>query len=410
MIKLPVLPNSPGVYFFKNAHGKIIYVGKANNLHNRIKSYFSFDLLPKTAVLVSEIKKIDYTLVESEVDALLLEANYIQKLKPKYNLAGKDDRSNPYVEIPSLKIIHISGRSRSKFGMTQYFGPYPPGSNIRRLLRFLKIQLNVFPFLPKEEYEVNLKKLINFLSGKRKLVQKQLHKEMLANAKAQKFEEAQRIKESLEQIEYITSAKHSPWQYEQNPNLVSDRLNTESTQLKELLGLSKLEKIECYDISNISGKSATGGQVTFINGVPEKKFYRRYKIKTKNTPDDYAMLKEVLSRRLKSGTPLPDLIVVDGGVGQVNAAMSILRHSGGRRPIESIQKDPIALPSAELQDDAFEIIGLAKKLETIILENGQEIYLKANSPALHLLQRLRDEAHRFSRKYHFYLRSKKMLE
>lgn len=349
-------------------------MGKARSLRDRVSSYFSNNLLPKTAALVYEIKKIDHIVVESEVDALILEASLIKKYLPKYNLLGKDGKSFPYIEIgKEIKIVHQKKNKRFK-----YFGPYPPGSNIRYLLRFLKIQLNVFPFLPKEEYQNNLKKLINFLSGKRKLVQKQLHREMLQYARVQNFEEAGKIKERILQIEYLTSSKYAPWQYEQNPNLVEDRRNNEITQLQALLGLKKLEKIECFDISNISGKNATGAQVTFVNGQPEKKFYRRYKIRLQNGPNDVAMMKEMVARRLKSDVALPDLFVIDGGKEHLF---------------------PVPIP----------IIGLAKRLETIIYK-GKEIQLPLNSPALHLLQRLRDEAHRFSQKYHFLLRSKKMLE
>lgn len=222
--------------------------------------------------------------------------------------------------------------------------------------------------------------------GNLKKIQKELQKKMLASTKTQNFERAQKIKKLLQRIEYIASAKHKPWHYETNPNLVSDRLNTEITQLKNLLNLEKLEKIECYDISNTSGKLATGAQVTFINGVPEKKYYRRYRIISKNSPDDYAMLQEVLSRRLKSEIPLPELFVIDGGKGQVKKGLTLKGET------------------------LLKIIGLAKRLETIYTDDGREINLPKNSPALHLLQRLRDEAHRFSRKYHFYLRSKKMLE
>jgi len=379
------LPKSPGVYFFHQKSGKVVYVGKARNLADRVKSYFAANLLPKTARMLAESASITYVEVESEVDALLLEANYIRKLRPKYNLAGKDDKSLPFIEIPSLKIVHKKSQNY------QYFGPYPPGSNIRRLLRFLQIQLNVFPFLPKDEYYDNLKKLTNFLAGKRKLVQRQLAKEMRTNAKAQNFEKAQNIKERLEQISYLTSAKHPPWQYEQNPNLVSDQRGNEIQDLQNILNLNKLEKIEGYDIANLSGKFATGSQVTFINGVPAKKFYRRYKIRLKDTPDDYTMLAEMLARRLKSDVSLPELMVIDGGRGQVTSVREVIlsKHCESK--------------------DLPRVIGLAKRLETIYTDDGREIHLQNTSSALHLLQRLRDEAHRFARRYHFFLRSKSML-
>lgn len=356
--------------------------------------------MPKTASLVSEIAKIDYIEVASEVDALLLEANQIKKYLPKYNIAGKDGSSFPLIEITNDNIPLVRIVRRKEDPKSFYFGPYPTGSDIAGLLRYLR---RIFPFVSEKhrgrpclrshlglcpcpdynDYPSNLKHLKDFLGGKRTAVQKQLEKEMKIAAKAQNFEEANRIKNKLDQIAWIISAENRPWQYEQNPNLVNDRRNEEVKKLAELLNISPLHKIEAYDISNTSGKQATGAQVTFIDGEPEKSLYRRYKIKLKEVPDDYAMLKEVLSRRLKSDKPLPELFVIDGGKGQVSAVREIISN--------------------------VPVIGLAKRLETIITPNT-EIKLSPDSPALHLLQRLRDEAHRFSRKYHFLLRSRKMLE
>lgn len=208
---------------------------------------------------------------------------------------------------------------------------------------------------------------------------------MIEAAKKQNFELAAEIKRKLEQINYVTAHRTPPWEYEVNPNLLEDRHASEIAELEKILQIDKLHKIECYDISNTSGKLATGGQVVFVDGIPEKSLYRRYKIKLKNRPDDFAMMSEVIARRLKSSVPLPELMVIDGGKGQLSAVMETIKVSN------------------------FRVIALAKRLETIITANGTEINLPDSSPALHLLQRLRDEAHRFSRKYHFALRSKKML-
>lgn len=390
------MPKSPGVYFFRNKSGKVVYVGKARSLRDRVSSYFGPNLLPKTAALVAEIAKIDHIVVESEVDALLLEANQIRKLKPHYNITGKDGKNFPYIEItkdkiPLVKIV------RYETG----FGPYPPGSDIQSLLRYLR---RIFPYVSERHtnnrpclrshlglcpcpdyrnYLQDLKHLKDFLMGKRKSVIKNLEKEMQSAAQNQDFEKAAEIKNKLNQMNYISSAQYRPWQYEQNPNLVSDTHSNEVSELQKILNISVLEKIEAYDISNTAGKQGTGAGIAFINGEPEKKLYRRYRIKLKSSPDDYAMLKEVLARRLKSDVPLPDLFVIDGGTGQVSAARQVIKN--------------------------IPVIGLAKKLETIVTDHG-EINLPENSPALHLLQRMRDEAHRFSRKYHFLLRSRKMLQ
>ena len=359
-------------------------MGKAKNLRDRISSYFLTNLLPKTAILVSEIKKIDHIIVESEIDALLLEANLIKKYLPKYNSLGKDDKTYPYIEIDKeVKIVHQRNNKKAK-----YFGPYPTGSEIRILLKFLKIQLDIYPFLEPEIYQKNLLRLIKFLSGERQDVQKQLKVEMEEFSRKQEYEKATEIKKKLERLDWLTAPRINPWEYQKNPNLVNDRRNLEIKELEKILGIPKISKIEGYDISNISGKSATGGQVVFVDGVPEKKYYRRYKIKfTSPTggPDDYAMLSEMLSRRLKSDIPLPELMVIDGGKGQLSSL--------------SFQRPPL-----------LKVIALAKQMETIYTDDGKMIQLPLSSPALHLLQRVRDESHRFSRKYHFLLRSKKMME
>lgn len=379
-------------------------MGKAKNLRDRVSSYFAkpSTLLPKTALLVEEIVKIDHIDVESEIDAFLLEANLIKKYCPKYNLIGKDDKSYPYIEIdvkspiPLVKIVRQQTNPKNR-----YFGPYPPGSDAARLLRFLR---HIFPFVSQKHkkgeiclrshlglcpcadlsvYPKNLKNLMDFLSGKRLSVQKNLEKEMEAYSQKQEYEKAALIKEQLQKLAYLTAPRTNPWEYQKNPNLVSDRRNLEIGELEKILGLSNLNKIEAYDIANISGKFASGSQVVFVGGVPEKKFYRRYKITTKDAPDDYAMIREVLTRRLKSDVPLPDLFVIDGGKGQLNVALSII----SKRPV----------------------IALAKREEEIYTQDGKIIRLPKNSAALHLLQRLRDEAHRFSRKYHFLLRRNNML-
>lgn len=404
------LPKLPGIYFFKNARGVIIYIGKAKNLKNRVSSYFTTpNLLPRTANLVTDIKSVDYIETESEIDAFLLEANMIRKFAPKYNVNWKDGKSYPLIEIttkdkiPQVKIVRQETNPKAT-----YFGPYPTGSDLFNFLRFLR---RIFPFVSQnhpggkpclrshlslcpcpdvftdqkalKKYRDDLHNLVIFLRGDSDTLKNTLARAMLKLAKEEHFEEAARVKKQLDQIAYITASRTLPWDYEVNPNLTSDRISQSVEDLRVLLGLRTLNKIECYDISNTSGKQATGAQITFVAGLPDKSLYRRYKIKFKTTPDDFAMIKEVLSRRLKSEITLPELMVIDGGSGQVSAAASII-------------KTPV-------------VIGLAKRLEEIYLTNGTKIRLPSSSPVLHLLQQLRDEAHRFSRKYHFLLRKKKML-
>lgn len=409
------MPKSPGIYFFRDNAGKIIYIGKAKSLRDRVASYFTTpksQLLPKTASLVAEIEDIDHIVTQSEIDAFILEANMIRKFAPKYNINWKDGKSYPLIEItvkdkiPMVKSVHQETNPKAR-----YFGPYTTGTDLFSLLRFLR---RVFPFVSQNhpsgrpclrshlglcpcpgvyqdekkrlEYRQNIKKLISFLEGKRLSVQKQLLSEMNSAAKNQNFEQAADLKSKLAKIELLTAPRTPAWEYEVNPNFTSDRLQNSLTELQMLLKIPTLHKIECYDISNISGKSATGAQVTFIEGLPDKSLYRRYRIKLKTTPDDFSMLKEVLSRRMKSNIPLPELMVIDGGKGQIKAASSTFTRPG-----------------------LVKVIGLAKKIETIYTDDGKTISLPLSSSALQLLQNLRDEAHRFSRKYHFFLRSQKML-
>ncbi len=369
-------------------------MGKAKSLRDRVKSYFSQDLLPKTAALMGEVISLSHIVTESEIDALILEANLIQKYLPHYNISLKDGKSYPYIEISPDKPPLVRSVHGQKNPNSRYFGPYPTGSDVTTILRILR---RIFPFVSQnhpggkpclrsqlglcpcqnlKDYPKNIKNLTAFLQGKRQTVQKNLISDMAKFAKAQNFEEAGRIKKQLDQIAWITSPRTAALEYEINPNLSSDRRTEELRALRVLLALPVLHTIECYDISNTSGSNATAAQVTFIDGLPEKKFYRRYRVKKCGADTD--MMKEIISRRLKADVPLPQLIVIDGGK-------------------EHLQVTPVP------------VIGLAKRLETIYYRN-KVFQLSPGSPALQLLQRMRDEAHRFSRKYHFYLRAKKMLE
>lgn len=384
----------------------MIYVGKAKSLRARVASYFreQSQLLPKTGRMVEEATNLNYQVTETEIDALLLEANYIRKLAPKYNVNWKDGKSYPLIEIttresiPMVRVVHQETNPKAR-----YFGPYPSGSDLTSLLRFLR---RIFPYVSQKHqgnrpclrsylglcpcqnlthYRRDLQNLIYFLNGQRQLVQRRLNRQMEAAAKAEKFEEAGEIKNKLVKLELLTTRRSQPWEYETNPNLASDRRKEEMRNLADALKIPEVNKIEGYDISNTAGKQATGAQVVFVDGVPEKNFYRRYKIKISGKPDDYLMLEEMLKRRVKSDIPLPELIVIDGGKGQLGKIKNIL-------PLKGVR-----------------IVALAKKLETLYTDTGEIINFPDDSPALHLLQRLRDEAHRFSRRYHFYLRHQKML-
>lgn len=409
------MPKSPGVYLFKDAAGKIIYIGKANSLRDRVSSYFRNPsrLSPKTAVLVSEIADFDHIDTASEIDALLLEADLVSKFLPKYNISLKDDKAYPYIEISGEKIPQVKIVRKKDHPKSQYFGPFPVGTNLTPLLRYLR---RIFPFVSQNHprgraclrshlgtcpcpqifsdkralkaYKQNLKDLAIFLSGRRRQLQKRLEKQMLKLSKNQEFEAAADIRNKLEQIACLTSPRTQSWEYITNPNLVTDQRRESLRQLSTVLKIKKISRVECFDVATISGKSASGARAVFVDGEPEKKLYRRYRLVAKTQPDDLAMMREMLTRRLKNkDEKLPDLLVVDGGVNQLK----------------------VATETATLLGKKVPVIALAKKLETIHLPQGQTINLSLDSPALHLLQRLRDEAHRFSRRYHFWQRRKAML-
>lgn len=426
------LPKLPGVYLYKDKSDNVIYVGKAKSLRDRVGQYFSSysketgflpakGVLPRTAWLVSEIDHIDHIVVESEIDALLFEANLIRKFQPKYNVNWKDGKSYPLIEITIKdKIPEVHYARQETNPEAQYFGPYPTGSDLTSLLRFLR---QLFPFVSqphpgnrpclrshlglcpcprvflnesaRQKYKRELKKLIEFLSGQRQQVQKELTKEMVKAAKNLDYERAQIIKQKLEKIAYLTSPRTQGVEYEVNPNLVSDQHDQELSELAKVLGTGPIKKIECYDISNTSGKNATAAQVTFVDGIPDKSLYRRYKIKltaTLGKQNDFAMLSETLIRRLKSDIPLPELIVIDGGKGQLS---TILKTAKEATKLDKLKKT--------------KIISLAKQFEIIYTDDGRELRLLRSDPSLKLIQRLRDEAHRFSRKYHFLLRKKALF-
>jgi excinuclease ABC subunit C len=410
---IPNLPSKTGVYLFKNAQGQVIYVGKAVNLKSRVHSYFQNNLLPKTSLLVSEIESIDYIEVQSEIEALILEANLIKKFRPRYNVRLKDDKDYLYIKVTKEKYPRIiTARLRDLDAAKIYFGPFPNSRAVRQTIRLIQklfphwicknppgqtclyahINLCFGPcrkdFEPKE-YEKRVHQIILFLKGKKDKVVKQITKEMNQKAKDLNFEKAALLRDQLESINYVTTQTRLVSHYLQNPNLLDDLRREELHQLEEILNLKKIPaRIECYDISNTMGKEASGSMIVFTQAQADKSQYRKFKIKRSPGVDDYAMLKEVLQRRFKNTWPSPDLIVIDGGKGQLKVACEVLKETGRDIPI----------------------ISLAKRREEIFLPiQPASLKLPQSSPALQLIQRLRDEAHRFALNYHRHLRRKSFL-
>ena len=422
------IPETSGVYLFKNGKGEIIYIGKAVNLKNRVRSYFQKKLLIlKTKELVKNTASFEIIKTESEFEALLLEAKLINKFRPKYNSLSKDDKHPLYIEISREKFPKIrTVRKIEKKSL--FFGPFPDSRAVNDSLKFLR---RLFPYCTEKRigkkacfyshlglcdpcpnlisqkkgqlykkmsklYQNNVSKIKKILQGRHREVLRTLGREMNEYAKKRQFEKAAERKEIIEKLTYLMTKRRSVSSYIENPNLYQDLRMTEAKKLGELLHIRAPKRIEGYDISNLGGVLAAGSLVVFVNGEPDKSLYRRFKIKTKNTADDFAMLKEVLKRRLrKKEWNYPDLILVDGGEGQLSSVQAALNELKAVIPI----------------------VGLAKKFEEIVVLDAKNpnapffyrLKVAKSNPALSLLQRVRDEAHRFARKYHLFLREKNML-
>lgn len=440
--KVSLLPASPGVYKFKNEKGKIIYIGKAKRLKNRVKSYFqgNLDKTTKTAALVARIHDLDYTETVSELEALILEAALIKLHKPKYNIALKDDKSYIYVVIRNEEVLLDGKKTKLPVVMAARetdlkkgdvsFGPYPDTRSVRHLIRTIR---KAFPFrdcskskfnkyhkigspclfghlelcqapcvgkVSPTEYRNEIGKVKRLLSGKSSSLMSSLEKKMNTASKNQNYEMAAKYRDQIKKFKYLRRKSFVAQKYLDNPYLVQDLREKSLQELLNKIPVLKKEpiRIECYDISNLSGTDAVGSMVVSIDGEISKKNYRKFKVKTKDTPDDSHMMAEVLMRRLKREVSnnknqkkwgMPDLIVLDGGKGQLSVGLEVLKR-------------------VELE---IPMVGLAKKDEIIVyFEDGhlKELKLTKENEGLKLLQRLRDESHRFAQSYHHKLRLKRV--
>lgn len=429
--KINSLPHVPGVYLFKNSRGVVLYVGKAKNLCNRVGSYLHIkpEFSQKTQVLVQETTKLSYIEVTSEFEALILEAALIKKHKPKYNIVLKDDKSYLYIavrlekvriadkEIALSKVITL--RKPDIHLKDAVFGPYQNAHTARQLLKILRRH---FPFrdcasskfqryqklnapclyghlglcsvpcagrIGIAEYRKDIRTIARLLRGPSGGLVTFLQKRMRYYSKERRYEEAARYRDLSQSLKFVFQNIHSPEQYMENPRLVEDLAQSALKVLtKELPFIADLpSRIECYDIAHISGKEAVGAMVVATGGRIDKREYRKFKIRLKNTADDLGMLKEVLSRRFKrSDWIFPDLVVLDGGRGQVSAISALFMNMG------------IDIP----------VVGLAKRFEKIVYKKDTEfveLELPRDNEGLQLLMRFRDEAHRFAQAYHHKLRT-----
>ncbi len=405
--KLDQLPKSAGVYLFfarlkPNTKSLTpIYIGKAINIKSRVKNHF-FQPSYRDNLFMQKVSKIGYLETNSEIDALVLEAKLIKKYLPKFNVTWRDDKNYFFVAVTKdgKPIVYLT--HQKKVLKTEYVGPFVEGNSIKKVLKHLR---RVFPFYtsknhPKtncgwchlglcpgpspdlDQYKKNIKKLVLILKGKRKNVLNSLKSEMKAFSNSQEFENAAKTRNKIIALEQVMA--HSKVIEQNNLNGWE---NTEK-MLRGLLRLQEpIERIECYDVSNIQGKSATGSMVVFKNGKPDKSQYRKFKIKMAQAPNDIAMLKEILERRFKNiQWPYPEVILIDGGIGQLNVAIKV---KSEKRKAKSIT-----------------IISIAKGRQELFIEGRkQPIPLKSLPQEIYnLIKHLDDEAHRFAISYHKKLR------
>lgn len=544
--KLNTLPTKPGIYQFLDPKGQILYVGKANNLRSRVKSYFqkSRYLDPRLMIMVKKVSDLEFIITDSDVEALILEANLIREHKPRYNINLKDDKSFPYIRITAEDFPQVFPTRRMIRDGSHYFGPYTNVKDMRNALATLKrifairsCKYNLTPDIVekkkvalcldyyinkckgpcqdlqnKEDYLHMIERVKEFLRGKTSRLQIELEKEMQELAAEQKYEDAARIRDKIDILEkyrnsqkivmsdskdrdifamasedddacavifkiregkvinrvhyYLSSVLHKKpdeileqfinqyytrteelpreillmeqierhdiiekWlssridrpvkiiipkagekkklirMCEKNAHYLLEELKLQKMKARNFvphvinslqrdLRLSKPpRRIECFDISNLQGSDPVASMVCFIDGRPKKSEYRKFAIKSKSTPDDFAMMREVIHRRysrlIKEKKGFPDLIVIDGGKGQLSSAWSVLD---------------------ELKITDQPIIGLAKRLEEIFFPGISDAQmLPRTSSSLKLLQQIRDEAHRFAITFHRQKRKKRTI-
>lgn len=396
------LPDVPGVYFFKNKEGKILYIGRATSLRDRVKSYFGNDLIhtrgPLLVDMVTEADVIEHQETDSVLEAIILENNLIKEHQPYFNTKEKDDKSYNFViitdeEFPRVLLVRgrsleVVGKELLKFKIKNQFGPYPQGSLLREALRIVR---KIFPFrdakatIPhqesfyrslglspktdspeaKKEYQKTIRNLTLFFQGKKKELMKTLEKEMATYAEEKKFEKANEIKKTLYTLTHIEDVA---------------LIKTESNTKREGF------RIEAYDIAHMSGKNVVGVMTVAYDNEIEKSEYKKFRA-SRSVNDDTGNLKEVLTRRLRhTEWGMPNLIVIDGGVGQLNAAQEIVTMFGFNIPIISVVKNDAHKPSHFLGNEELTL-------------KYRDIILKLNA-----------EAHRFGIAYHKNLRKRAFLK
>jgi excinuclease ABC subunit C len=442
-IKKLNLPISPGIYKFFNVKGELIYIGKAANLKSRVSSYWreSAGHSPAKYSMVKQITEVKWIETESEIEALLLEANLIKKFHPPYNIVMRDDKRHVYIKISAevwprifmTRILDHSGK---------YFGPFVSTESVCETLKVIR---KIWPYrscshLPKRaclyyaldkcpgmcegkadrnKYLSDVKKIILFLQGEKKRVILNFKFEILnlgKKLKKLKNTDEEYIK-TKDKVNYLNYQLNNLNKVLDNAKIISlgDKYAADAVELAKTLSLPRVpERIEGFDIANLFGREAVGSMVVFKAGEPDKSGYRKFKIKIgQGEANDVGMLKEILERRFNNDWPWPDLIIIDGGKAQLNVALGVLKKFKLDIFLIAVSKGE-GLRSAMAPDKLWlrhnrglELASLNHKL--FFPGEKKPLELPLASPALHLIKRVRDEAHRFAITYHKKLRKKSFL-
>ena len=442
--KLKSLPRSAGVYFHKDTSGEIIYVGKAAVLKNRVRQYFQStrDMDVKTRALVAEINDTDWIETDSEIDALFLESEMVKRYMPRFNILLRDDKSQLYIRIDmKSEWPFISYTRNPADDGAEYFGPYYNAYPVKKALRYLR---RVFPYylkppsesralsnldvhiglspamtLSSADYKTSLRKLIRYIKGERQLIIKELEADMKRAARSQEYEAAAHIRNRLRDLKELQ--RRIMFGDKEFMDISKDQALSE---LRDVLTLAKTPtRIEGYDISHMSGRHVVASMVVFTNGTSDRSEYRKFKTKIEHN-DDFYNMNETISRRLSSKNVtawgVPDIMLIDGGKGQLDAATKARRDS-----LRSLE-EPLRTKVANIH-----MIGLAKREEQIVIHHERSVVtinndvlaelggrktvtdeftllnIPHNSHIIKLVQRIRDESHRFAVSYHTVLKRQK---
>ena len=425
--KVKQFPNGPGIYLMKDAQGRVIYIGKAKNLRSRASSYFHKTATGDRRICdwIGEVADVEFLAADSEVDALLMEARLVKDIQPKYNRDLKDDKSFPYLQITTGEDFPRVNFTRQPLDRgAKLYGPFPRAKSLRgaiqvlqRIFKFRTCSLDIEENDPRwrwfrpcllasinqctapcnlridrESYRRDIHRLQLFLDGKKDVLLKEMEEEMRESSKSMHFEKAARLRDEIKALGSLNLRGNLADNAQPEVFYVDPRKGLKG--LKQILKLDSIPRtIDGVDIAHLGGNEMVGSLVSFVDGLPFKPGYRRYQIKSVEGIDDFAAIREVVSRRIKGlqerDEPFPDIWLIDGGKGQLSSALAAFDSLGVVPPT---------------------VIALAKREEEIYVQGRSDpIVLSRRSFALRLLQYVRDEAHRFAQHYHHLLRKKRTL-